>query len=1164
MKKLLYIIPGIFISMNVFGQTTLIDPTVSTSPNGSFENATSTFAANGWTVVNAGTNQWQVGTFVFNPGAKGAYIGTGAGNNNYNNGTSQTSHFYRSINFPAGETAITLSFNWKCVGESGYDRLLVYTNTAAPAAGTPASNTTAWGTAVLVAGPYNSQSTWQTATVTLPAALAGTTRNLIFTWQNDNAFGTNPAIAIDNISLVSALPPPPPANNLCANATNLPCGTTNLAGTTVNCANVANGTGCTMGDYGVWYTFAGNNQSTTISSTAVFDHEMAIMSGSCGSLTNITCQDGAFSGGTESYTFFAATGTTYYVYIGHYNSGSTTTGTFTISRTCIAPPANDNCAGAIAATVNGDLLCGSVTPGTVVGASASGPAGCAGTADDDVWFSFSATSTVHNFDLLNVAGSVTNMVMEVFSGACGSLASIACSDPNSAQFSGFTIGQTYYLRVFTNTATGGQNTTFDVCIGTPPPPPSNDEPCGAIPLNVNIGSCSYQSAILGTSTTASAGIPVPGCSSLGPDIWFTATVPASGRLIIDMATSGGPTDMGMAWYTGPNCSTINTLVECDDDDSQNGAMPMICRTGVACNIPGDCAQNPTLAPGTVVYVRVWEYGGGTFGPFDICAYDPGPPGGVINCANAVVVPSLPFSDAGQTTCCRGNDYTSSDACGSIYENGEDYLYQFTPSANTVVDITLTGTLAYTGVFLTDKCPSAGGANCVASNTSATGNPKICGATLTAGTTYYIMVDTDPSPTCTPFNINISSGSSYTCNLNYTPSSIGFAPDLNAGTNIALPIDDRFYTSYIPIGFDFCFDGYQFNSLLVSSNGYLIFDPISCASNLPGANAAPGAYSAWPINTAVPNTTQAPRNCIMFPWQDIDPSIGGTIRYQVLGSSPNRRFVLTMDNIPYYNCTGLRFTGQVKLFETSNDIEVHLTNKTICGTWNGSNAILGLHNFNGTIASVPGGYNSPTNWTATNQAWKFTCNCVGCTPLLLPIDLMNFSATCKNNNAEISWSTASERNNDYFTLERSMDAVNFNEIAVIQGQSYSSTEKKYGYTDKEVFGGRWYYRLKQTDLNGEYTYSEITTFDCNESGGKVTYFPNPFVNELTIKVNDINDESAMVEMIDVLGNTVIVREISNIRPDSNQFSLDLSGIASGIYTVRFQSGTFSYVSKILKK
>jgi hypothetical protein len=128
--------------------------------------------------------------------------------------------------------------------------------------------------------------------------------------------------------------PAPPVNDACANATPLPCGTTNLAGTTVECVTETVSIGCTMSPFGVWYSFEGNGFSTTISSTATFDHEMGIASGSCGALVNIACRDAASSGSAETHTFTTTLGETYYVYIGHWSSASTITGTFTISRTC--------------------------------------------------------------------------------------------------------------------------------------------------------------------------------------------------------------------------------------------------------------------------------------------------------------------------------------------------------------------------------------------------------------------------------------------------------------------------------------------------------------------------------------------------------------------------------------------------------------------------------------------------------------------------------------------------------------------------------------------------------------------------------------------------------------------------------------------------------------
>ena len=73
-----------------------------------------------------------------------------------------------------------------------------------------------------------------------------------------------------------------------------------------------------------------------------------------------------------------------------------------------------------------------------------------------------------------------------------------------------------------------------------------------------------------------------------------------------------------------------------------------------------------------------------------------------------------------------------------------------------------------------------------------------------------------------------------------------------------------------------------------------------------------------------------------------------------------------------SCTGLEYRGQVKLFETTNNIEVHMLRKDLCTGWNSGRAILGLHNYNGTTAVTA--YNYPTQWSANNEAWRFTCNC----------------------------------------------------------------------------------------------------------------------------------------------------------------------------------------------
>ncbi len=185
-------------------QTTIISPT----GDGGFETGT-TFADNGWTVVNGGTNNWQVGTVTKNDGARGAYIGPNATTYSYDINSGRTSHLYRDVAFPAGETNIQLSFAWKCGGVAGFDRLLLYTapTSVTPVANNPFSPSTTLTGATLIATLNGQAVTYTNYTVSLPASFAGTTQRIIFTWQNDNGLGSPPPAAVDDISLISSALP---------------------------------------------------------------------------------------------------------------------------------------------------------------------------------------------------------------------------------------------------------------------------------------------------------------------------------------------------------------------------------------------------------------------------------------------------------------------------------------------------------------------------------------------------------------------------------------------------------------------------------------------------------------------------------------------------------------------------------------------------------------------------------------------------------------------------------------------------------------------------------------------------------------------------------------------------------------------------------------------
>ncbi|MBK7112555.1 MAG: T9SS type A sorting domain-containing protein, partial [Flavobacteriales bacterium] len=224
------------------------------------------------------------------------------------------------------------------------------------------------------------------------------------------------------------------------------------------------------------------------------------------------------------------------------------------------PPANDDCGGAYTLTVNPDYACGSTTSGTVENATASpeSAAACFGTENDDVWFSFVATNSTHRISLLNIVGSETDMYHSVWEGGCGSLTLLAgsCSDPNTSNPTGMTPGNTYFVRVY-NYYSGAENTTFDVCVGTPPPPPANDECANAIPLECN--SLTLASTVNSTTTGAPATCNFLSLNTAG-GIWYT--LPGfDGTMTVDL--SGSSFDTKVAVFTG-SCGSL-VCVDSDDD-----------------------------------------------------------------------------------------------------------------------------------------------------------------------------------------------------------------------------------------------------------------------------------------------------------------------------------------------------------------------------------------------------------------------------------------------------------------------------------------------------------------------------------------------------------------------------------------------------------------------
>ena len=136
------------------------------------------------------------------------------------------------------------------------------------------------------------------------------------------------------------------------------------------------------------------------------------------------------------------------------------------------PPENDNCSGATMIEANEDESCDASGSGTLVAATPSSESNsCGGSADDDVWFEFTAVSENHAISLYNIIGDTQDLYHVLYEGdGCGSLNQIYCSDDNNSTANDLTIGNNYFVRVYSFTANELSNLTFDICVFTVPPP----------------------------------------------------------------------------------------------------------------------------------------------------------------------------------------------------------------------------------------------------------------------------------------------------------------------------------------------------------------------------------------------------------------------------------------------------------------------------------------------------------------------------------------------------------------------------------------------------------------------------------------------------------------------------------------------------------------------
>jgi hypothetical protein len=187
-------------------------------------------------------------------------------------------------------------------------------------------------------------------------------------------------------------------------------------------------------------------------------------------------------------------------------------------------------------------------------------------------------------------------------------------------------------------------------------------------------------------------------------------------------------------------------------------------------------------------------------------------------------------------------------------------------------------------------------------------------------------------------------------------------------------------------------------------------------------------------------------------------------------------------------------------------------------------------------------------------------------VVLPIELLNFSATLgKENEVDLKWSTASETNNNFFEVEQSSTGKDFKKVGTVKGAGNSSSVLHYNMLDPNPTQGTSYYRLKQVDFNGNYTYFAPVAVNL-KNDDDFTVFPNPSTRDLPTfmryKSSDAGEE-ILVVLLDETGREVYSKVEIIDQTGENLIAVDgMSKLHPGLYFISASSSQAIYRRKLI--
>jgi PQQ-dependent dehydrogenase (s-GDH family) len=964
----------------------------------------------------------------------------------------------------------------------------------------------------------------------------------------------NPGTTAKGNFSVCASYTPPPANDECNAATTLTVGTIDNTGSVwLATASPSIPVDCATGtpDDDVWYSFTATSGTAYVSLSAIGANLTAagamiqVFSGSCGTLKTIAC------GTTNVSLSSLVVGDPYYIRVYSGTSGSIggvpSGSAFSILVSVI--PGNDECANAYLLPTSTSCL---NSEGTVVGATASQsvPIGaCTGSPNDDVWYKFVATKAAPTITLSSIGANLSSSGsrIQLLSGSCGSLASVACGTTSIAA-SGLTVGNTYFLRVYSSGGTAITSAgNFNICVTNPLPDIVTDS-----------------TTTLFNIDTIGKNLGFPWEVTYGPDdsLWITE---ARGYRVLRMSASRTQSQKNIAPQQVLKIPLGGSLVSFD---RTVGTWPQGGMEGLA--IHPEFMTNPAKRWVYIAYV----YSG-------TCPASPGSTPCVFR--SKIVRCQFYFAaDAGNPTSIPKRDtLVILDTIISNLPGSNDHN-----SGRLKIGPTLegSGTPTYK-LYYTIGDMGAGQFN-NATRTNNAQNKDTCeGKILRLNT----EPDGDPSygithdyntwrqwiPNDNPFTHSLyptlptpiysyghrnAQGLAWG-NVNGTwrlySSEHGDHSDdevniIEAGKNYGWPkvagmADDNYNT------YDDLSDGFTFNNVLANQN---------VTSEIAWANANSANYKNpifdffnWNGAQIEPSNTGN-----IFNWPTIAPS---SIDFYN-GAIPGWKNSLIVTSLKYgafrlklnANGDGIDSTSSNIAVDTFPLLHGWRVRDIAINPNPISGKIWAVIDSSGSTSGPTGGFNGGNS--ATKDGGKILLLTYK-TMLTLPVHFVSFTGNLLTDRTILlNWVAETDEQHNYFDVEK-----NINSSWVTLGRVAKGSPNRF--IDGAPLSGDNYFRLKQVDLDGKVNYSKVIDVRYGAADYIVTTYPNPVKDVINLKIASPKQGTLLIRLMDMQGKVIYSRK-QNVDNGSVDLPIPCKGLPSQLYllTVSEENGSPVYSQKLMKE